>query len=177
MATPSSAATAYATTADWSKRHDVRVLAQLASDTDYPIGEDAASLAASARLSTCLRGASGEVEAACMAGRRYTPEILAQLTGVSLEFLKDIVCNQALIRLYRARPDVLGPVPPLYTEYQQQLARLNSGEWVFGIIESQKASNISNHVERASEVEARNLVVVQARRMFGRRGNRLNRYP
>lgn len=171
MPTASSSSTAYASSSDLSARFDVRTLRQLASDTGTPVEE--AALSANTRLSTALLAASGMVEAACTAGKRYAPADLAALTGASAAYLKDIVCDLAMGRLWMARPAETGELPKCYTEAQKTLKDLRSGFLVFGLVEQQEAGNMEAVREYAADVDERDMVTTQAGRFFGRRANKV----
>jgi hypothetical protein len=136
---------------------------------------DVAGAAGSTVLATLLKQASGEVEAACLKGNRYRVADLQALTGNSLEMLRGLVAALALGLLVRRRPDLRrGPFPQA-EEARQELGRLAAGEAIFGLQEVADAGEASHEAEDAADVEARNLSSYQARRFFGRRGNRLGR--
>lgn len=172
MPTPSSASTAYASAADMAARYDVRTLGQLCSDTGTPISSG--SLSSSERMTAALAGASGMVEAAVTAAGTYAPADLAALTGVSLAYLKDLVCALALGRLFLARPDREGKAPEACKLAVEELTRLRQGEWSLGLVEQRDAGKISVDEETSADVEARNGIVVECQRLFSRRNNRLH---
>lgn len=178
MATPASSATAYANFLDISYRYDPRTIGELASDTGVKLLP--AQLANSDRLSKALLSASGMVEAACTVGKKYNIDLasgindLAALTGASEEFLKDIVCDLAMGRLFLARPDRAGEVPKAYEMALAHLEELRLGSLVFGLSAQQAASNLDTHVETAAQVEDRGGIVYTASRLFGTRNNRLH---
>jgi phage gp36-like protein len=172
MPTPSSSSTAYASPADMKTRYDVRVLQELCSDSDTRIS--IGGLDTNERLLAALADASGLVESACFAGKAYQPTDLAALTGVSLAYLKRLVCDLAMGCLFLARPDRKGE-PPKSTELAlERLEQMRRGEMVFGLREQQGAGLLDCHIEPASEVEARKGIVVEMGRFFSRRNNRLH---
>lgn len=123
---------AYATSADLLLRKDQREVSDLVSDNGDPIAESA--LSSDTKLTAALSGASGEVNAALLAGGRYTVAQLEALTGDSLSYLKDIVCELTMYRLHRRRPDIDGKALEYYGQLRETLlGMLRSGQDVFAI--------------------------------------------
>lgn len=123
---------AYATSADLLLRKDQREVSDLVSDNGDPVAESA--LSADTKLTAALSGASGEVNAALLVGGRYTVAQLEALTGDALAYLKDIVCELAMYRLHRRRPDYDLKALEYYTQLRETyLGMLRSGQDVFNI--------------------------------------------
>lgn len=123
---------AYATAANMIECFDVGILGDVCSDTGDPIA--AVDLAANAKMISALGRASGDVEAACLAGGIYTVEKLQALTDNALAMLIDMVCCVAMCKLLRRRPTkgteelqkgVCG-------EAKEHLEALRKGQMVFG---------------------------------------------
>jgi hypothetical protein len=165
--TPESESSAYADASDLEARYDLRVLLRLASDEGESI--PAGTLASSARVLAALAEASGEVESACAAGRRYAPSDLALLTGNSLAKLKGIVCGLAMAKLQMGRPTEQGAPPVMLKAAEDALVKLHSGERVFGFTESMNAELTSADPETPAERANRRGTVTIASRFFGKR--------
>ncbi len=172
--TPNSSATAYAAPSDLFLRYDIRTIADLVSDTGSRLGgspnPNAATVAASPRLLTLLLVNSGRVEASCVKGQRYLPTDLQALTGVSKQYLVQIVCALTMGDLFRARPDI-GKPDETYQEACESLKALADGEQIFAFVETEAAGVMENQVNTPGDVENRFLTTVQMRRLFGRRNN------
>jgi phage gp36-like protein len=84
---------AHASPADMRRRYDERSLAELVNDSNSAV--DLGDLATDPNLLVALDDASGDVDAALLAGGRYTTAQLAALTGSSLSLLKRITCHLA----------------------------------------------------------------------------------
>lgn len=130
---------AYATPDDMIARFDVRTLGDLSADDGSQVS--ASGLATNAKIIACLSDASGQVEAACLQGERYTIEDLGGLTGDSESFLVRIVCDLALGYLWRRKLYVEENAARLESVQRadEHLTRLRSGEWVFDVTEVKEA--------------------------------------
>lgn len=128
----------YATASDLVNRYDSRRIGDWVSDDGVRVAEG--NLASNAKVLTALESASGEVEVALLQGARYSAGDLEDLTGTSLEYLKQIVCDIAFCRLFERRGyGDEGEAPELtFKRSQEALSRLRKGENVF---------NIAEHVE------------------------------
>lgn len=93
---------AYATPADMINAFDASILGDVVSDTGVQIDES--GLADNPKLLSALLRASGEVEAAVIAGGMYTPAELAALSGNGQALLVEVVCCVAMCKLLRRRP-------------------------------------------------------------------------
>lgn len=120
----------YATPEDFLTRYDARIFGDVVRDD----GSQAtpAELLADLNLQAALDDASGDIEAACLVGERYTPDDLAALTGNSLYHLKRICCDIAVAYLLRRRPSDNAEADDARMELaEKHLNKLRTGENVF----------------------------------------------
>lgn len=123
---------AYATAADLIARRDERFVGQLVTDHDEPL--TTAEILVSDKIETALEDASGEVEAAMLAGKRYSVAELSGLTGNSLGLLKRIVCTIAIANLLERRPTINAEQAKFYFDQAQAyLKALRTGENLFNL--------------------------------------------
>lgn len=129
----------YATPDDMIARFDVRTLGDLSADDGTRVSS--ANLAINAKLVASLSDASGQLEAACLQGERYSIEDLGGLKGDSESFLVRIVCDLALGYLWRRKLYVDENAARLEAVQRadEHLTRLRSGEWVFDVTENKEA--------------------------------------
>lgn len=124
---------AYADAADLIARYDSRRIGDYVSDDGTRVDEG--DLATDDKVLAALETASGEVEVALQQGARYSPSELLSLTGNSLEYLKQLVCDIAFCRLYERHgwEDDDGPPEMTFKRSQEALNRLRKGENVFNL--------------------------------------------
>lgn len=170
MTTPFSSTTSYLSAAEFLLRRDSRPVGRLCSDSDTPV--TAAALLTDPKLAAALLGGSGEVEAAAIVGKRYTPAILAALTGASQARFFDLIADATEYRLWKRRMNPSDSPSVDVEELNRKLEALRKGETIFGVLENAEAGMVSYHVEDAADVEERNMRTYQARRYFGRRSDR-----
>lgn len=129
----------YANQQDIINRCDVRTLGDLLSDDNTRL--DPSQVLTSTLLYTLLLAASGFVELATYAGRRYSVLDLQALPDPSgqLELLKDLVCARCMMTLIRRRPHVIQKTPEWVTENLGLLNQLRQGERIFGFLQSAQA--------------------------------------
>lgn len=122
---------AYANSSDLIDRYDERTIKDLLSDT----GEQIADLAENSKLLALLDASSGRVDAALLVANHYTTKELTELTGNSLALLKDIVCDIAMAKLLKRRPENLGreSIEAVTKEAEEYLDRLRNGNRLFDI--------------------------------------------
>lgn len=111
--TPLTGSTSYASTSDFLIRYDVRTVGDLLSDTDVSLS--AGEVVSSTRLQALLDQASGEVETACSAGKRYQPDDLDALIdngGNGAQYLIGLVCDLTMWKLMNRRPSPVATAPP-----------------------------------------------------------------
>lgn len=148
---------AYATAAQLIARKDVRTIGDLASDDGSRVL--LTDLLTHANVTAALDSASGAVEAAIMAGNRYTPADLAALTGNSAAYLVQITCDVAMAGLHSRRPT-------LHAEQHEaalkvagtHLEMLRKGTHVFQVAEVLAAGVPSVAVVSVAEVQSQNLI-------------------
>jgi|688.fasta_scaffold183078_5 phage gp36-like protein len=102
-------AATYVTAADLILFFDERDIQQLVIDDSSD--STTVDVTDNARVDRALSAAEGEVIAALRKGGRYEAEQLAALAGTDLDYLKRIICEIAMVHLFRRRvtvnPDVL----------------------------------------------------------------------
>lgn len=170
MSTPNSNASSYLDATTYLTRVDWRTVGDLCSDTGSRLPQQQLlGPPVNANLQAALDDASGEVEAACTVGARYDPTDLAGLTGVSQKYLFRLIATLATAYLVQRRPELNKPLPPAYEAAQKALEYLAAGGRIFGLREVQQAGNPLTYKETVGDVWARDLIVTQGRRFFGRR--------
>lgn len=167
MATSRTSSTSYCSASELLKRVDRRTVARLCSDTTTPVVD--AQLEGNANLDAALLGASGEVEAACLVGERYSPTDLALLEGAALAFLQDIVAGLAITRLYRRRPNPEMKEPAIAAEARAMLQQIRDGERIFGTDEHADAGVMQHDLMTQQDFETRFDRITAAEEYFGRR--------
>lgn len=121
----------FVTGEDLIARVDQREIAELAVDSESPV--DSVAVSTHANVLLALEDAEGEVIANLQAGGRYTVAQLQALTGSSLSFLKRMICEIAMIHLYRRRPSWKPELLEAYEKIAEMyLKRLSKGEAIFG---------------------------------------------
>ena len=166
-------ATSYAAPADILARVDARLVGDLCGDLGVRI--TAAALATDANFLAAIKDACALVEMACFKGQRYLAADLALLaasTGVAQGTLFRLLARLTVACLYERRADLEMKQPWIYEQAKEDLERLAAGEQIFPFAQSALAGVPADLIETAQDVEARNGMVYQAARYFGRRGNR-----
>jgi hypothetical protein len=152
-------------------RIDWRTLADLCSDSGSRI-TNSATLQSNANFLALLLDASGEIESACLAAKRYRPADLAALTGAGQGKLYRLVCRLAVCLAYERRADIEMKQPWVFEAVDKDLRALRNGEEIFSFVETEDAGLPDSLIETPADVEARNGISFQVERMWGRRGNR-----
>jgi phage gp36-like protein len=172
--TVTTSATGYATVADLFNFKDWRQIADWCTDTEIRPTRPALSdptTPVGAVVAELLLSASGEVESACLVGKRYTPAELASLTGSTKRLLVAVVCAITLYRAAERRNPLTAPKEvPGYQAAKEQLELLRKGEAVFGLSQQMEAGigpSVTPLVSTDGSDERR--TVSQARRFFGDR--------
>lgn len=120
----------YASPEEFLSRYDARIFGDVVRDDDTQATPQ--ELLVDPNLQAALDDASGDIEAACLFGERYTPDDLAGLTGNSLFHLKRICCDIAVAYLLRRRPSDNAEADDARMELaEKHLAKLRTGENVF----------------------------------------------
>lgn len=167
--------TAYATGADLIARYDVDLIGDLATDDRETLDRDL--VADSVKVTTALLDASGEVEVALMAGKRYTVDQLQTLPGNGANHLKQIVCGLAMAALYRRRPEAAKRehIEDLTADARSAIKALRRGENIFGLAEHLSASVPELTGPSAIQLENRNGLSERMSRFFPMQSTRLPR--
>ena len=143
---------------DLLARGDRRDIAELAVDSESPV--DDVAISTHANVLVALEDAEGEVIANLLAGGRYTTAQLEALTGSALSFLKRMICEIALLHLYRRRPswkpDLLEAYKKLAEMYLERLAK---GDAIFGGDDDRaEAARVSIDGPTLSEISQLNFI-------------------
>lgn len=167
--TPVGTATPYCTAERVVKLIDWQILADLLRDGSAPRPQRAAVLASPLLASFLLR-ASGEVEAAVLAGNRYRPADLAALTDSGAAYLEGLVATLTHWRLaQRRQPGAADPdTVPGAREALDTLAAWRDGQMVFGLQETHDAGLPA--AVPASDPKRQVSVFQRAYRLFGNHG-------
>lgn len=158
--------TAYANGDDLVARKDARILGELVGDADTRI--TGSSLTGNANLLAALADASGQIEAACFIGGRYTADDLNGLSGNSQSLLKRLACDLAFTHLHRRRGYDTADLPE-YTQANEMLERLRKGERIFDVEDVKDAGNPQIHTTTASDLATQNLARDRCRLFPARR--------
>ena len=111
---------------DLIDRKDVRVLADLCSDSGSQVAETAVKN--HPKILVALEDAEGEVVGNLNAFGRYSLEALAALTGSAQAFLKRVIAEVAMINLIVRRPDLSSEDMERHEKIRTQwLDRLQNG--------------------------------------------------
>lgn len=176
MSTPTSTTTPYCTPAQLIERCDVRTLGDWLSDETPPRRFTSAEVLASTALANILLEASGELESGVLMGERYTVEDLQALQAydsASQQLLIGIVAGLAFGKVWYRRPRTDDQKFPTMAQWAQGLLeQLSKGARIFGFVEVAEAGRMEHGRITAAEITDRDLLVVQADRYFGRRGDR-----
>ena len=155
-----------ATAADMIARYDSRILGDLVSSNKVAVPED--ELVDNEVLATALSSATGTVIAAVLKAERYTVEELELLTDDALDYLKDIICQVAIWRLYSRKPYSNDKFrEDCQKGYHDILSELRKGAIVFDVARAQDAGTPKiDRITRLEVVNQYQLFVDQARGRF-----------
>lgn len=157
---------AYASGSDLTTRYDIDLIGDLATDGREEL--DRSAVANHPTVLAVLEDASGEIEAALLAGGRYTVSQLGSITGNTLNHLKRITCAVAISLLLERRPS------ERYQELAQAYAKtarahlqeLMAGKNVFGLTEQIEAGAIDTQTITVEDVSALNSLPTRMSRYF-----------
>jgi hypothetical protein len=170
--TPVSAETAYCSVPQILNWFDARTVGDLVRDDGSRATPT--QLQTDKVLQQMLQDASGEIEAACLVGGRYTVADLLVLNGNSSIFLAGIVAGLAYMKLMERRPEYEIPEPKRVDQARKALEALSVGEAIFALQETSDAGRVEEDVETVADVDNRRMVSWHAARYLGLRANR---YP
>lgn len=165
---------AYASVTDWLARCDTQIVGDLVTDddpeTEERIRPTRDELLTNDNALALLDDASGQIDAALNAGKRYTPAQLAALVGNSLSHLKRITCTIATALGFERRPGrVNQEIADSYREKADKyLIDMQSGKNVFGLADESdvNAGLMSNYGPTSVDVTDRNLLPERMGRMI-----------
>src|SRR5262245_57392173 len=163
-----SGAAPYATVDDFLLRWDERTVARLLSIDGTALSH--AQILASPKLAAFLKEASGEVEAGCLAGERYTVADLVALAGTNGGAeLSGLVCDLAMWRLWDHRPDRQGKPPERALNARKKLDRLRAGDLIFPLAGAADAGVLDHEYRSEADILQMNDSVTIQRRYRGMR--------
>ncbi len=147
---------AYANGDDLTARYDIDLVGDLATDERETL--DRANVATHPHVLTALEDASGEVDAALLAGGRYTVAQLQALSGPAASHLKAIVCGLAMAALHDRRPEAVDQttIERLTKRSMEAIRALKRGENVFGLDEHVDAGRTLLRGPSAVDITNRN---------------------
>lgn len=164
----------YCTPAQFLTRKDARTIGDLVADDGTQVS--AAALLSDTNLSTALADASGDIEAALLVGGRYTTEQLEGLTGNSSSYLQRICAEIATYYLLVRRPEVNQELLDHYDRIRERyLKTLKSGEEIFDLDTTIRASQPSVDGPSTQDYEDLNMIRDRVNNYFPRRWNPNNR--
>lgn len=153
----------YATISDLKTRYDNRRLGDLIKDDDTRA--TGSTLDNSTVLQAVLDDATGMIDSACLAGKRYTTDDLSGLTGTDAALLIRICCDLAYGLLVRRRgftEQEVAKLAPGYNEAMQILRQLRLGELVFNVAAVLEAGTMTR------AIFSKNVTLLsKASRLFG----------
>jgi len=107
----------YVSHADLIARFDPRDIKGLVVDDSSD--PNLVDLATNHQIGIALSDAEGEVIAALRKAGKYDVERLAALTGVDLDYLKRIICEIAMVHLFRRRPSFAPEAMKVYEDIRR----------------------------------------------------------
>ena len=157
---------AYATGTDLIQRYDVDQVGDLATDEREEL--DRVAIPTHPNVLAALLDASGEIDAAMMAGGRYTPAELAGITDNTKNHLIRMTCAIAMACLIERRPDRASQeIAESYRKTARgHLEPLRRGENVFGIQAVISAGTIAIETVQSVSIEDLNLLPGRMSRYF-----------
>lgn len=170
--TPTGTSTPYATAANLFVWHDAAQVADMLRDGEGPRPTRLAMLDTAsepgALLHAILLGACGELESACLVGKRYSTADLTALTYSGLNRLRKIVSDLAFWTLcQRRQPGAADPEKvPGAKQALAELDRLRDGERIFGFTES-AAAGLPSVGESDANRNLAGTVIRDGNRFFG----------
>jgi len=161
---------AYADTDDMIARYDERTITDLASDTGIPVS----SPQTDAKVTQALAGASGAINAAVRAGDAYQVADLKALSGDDAAYLKDLVCDLAMGRLIKRRPEKYGEQFEKITKVAlDELEKIRKGAHVFPIPANVAAGKPTVSGPSAIDFQRLNMIPDRTRRYYPSHKQRL----
>lgn len=132
----------YVTVAEFLKRFDQRDVGELVSDEDIAVHEN--DLPTNDVLAACIGDASGDIDAALMAGKNYSAAELEGLTGNALSKLRRMCSEITMFYLLDRRPNFDSDRLDAHEKMRNRhLERLRRGENIFNLDAHKDASVVS----------------------------------
>jgi phage gp36-like protein len=154
-----------ATGDDLVKRYDIDLIGDLATDERETLDRD--DVPTHPRVIAALEDADGEIEAALLAGGRYTIADLNGLSGNALSHYKRISCSIAMAFLFEARPGMRPEVAEaIAKQSREHVQALRRGENVFGIPAVTSSGILEYATVSVSTIENRNTLPDRMPRFF-----------
>lgn len=155
------------------ERFDARSIGRLLSDDATAL--TSTQILASTVLTSILMEASGMVEAACLAGGKYSSADLTLLQSPTMtnggQTLAGLVADLGMWRVWDRRPTKDSPLPKRCELAFALLDQLRAGDRIFGFVETQAAGRIDHSRMTPDEVRDRNDSVTILKRYFGDRAS------
>jgi len=163
---------AYATAAQLFDHHDIRTISRLASDSGGELNRQ--DLATCSKVTSALTAASGEVDAALLAGSRYSPSDLSGLSGNAAAHLVQMTCDITMSRLFRRRPALDPDLAKSYHEVaREHLEALRKGVNVFNLTSQQAKMHPTVDGPTSLEYQQNNLLPDRTKHYYPARESRL----
>lgn len=167
--TPETSASPYCSPADFLARFDARLAGDLCSDDGTRVAPG--SLPSNPAFLAALADASGELESAASASRRYSPADLAAIVaagGNGASIVKRLVAALALGFLRDRRGLPASDMPEQVEAAREQVKKLRDGEAILPTVQAMNAGLPQSQFLARDDYERLNLVSNQAR-IFGDR--------
>ena len=160
----------YATFEDLIDRYDENTIRDLASDDGTPTTD----LNASPKVLQALAGGAGAVNSAVRVAGMYDTDDLEALEGDDASYLKDIVCDLAMFRLIKRRPERYGDSLKAIGKWaHEQLKTIREGYAVFPIDKNIEAGKPSIAGPSHIDYQNLNLIPDRTRRYYPNHKQRL----
>jgi phage gp36-like protein len=166
---------AYAEVTDLTARYDIRDIADLSTDDGEPQDHD--NLQSNAMILAALADASAEIDAALLAGGRYTTEQLDDLPARSKQYLISIVCSLAMAALFERRGEAFDKdrIERMTKRGREAIDSLRKGQNILGLPEVIDAGRVMTTGPKAIDIENRNDLTQRMSRYFPGAAQRLPR--
>ena len=164
---------AYADGSDLIKRYDWELVGDSATDDRDTLSRP--EVLTHANVLSSLSGASGRINSALGYGAKFTPDDLEQLEGDDLEYLKDLVCDLAMVRLGQRRGEngLGGMIDGIRDNAEKLLELIRNGDNIFNLPQVLDASLVDTDGPTAIELVDRNDLTVRMGRYFPTPAHRL----
>ena len=162
----------YATPQQLLQRHHPDLVNDLAADDG--VRTSRIDLVADVNVLAALADASGAIEAALVAGNRYTVDQLTNLTGNSASLLARITCDIAMAFLFdRAASLDVEKCRKYKDQAEEHLNKLHDGQNVFNLESHKTAGNPSLGGPSAVDYARLNLIPDRTQHYYPDRASRL----